>query len=318
MEQRPVLYKSDTALEASQAARGAAPLEVILSLFFCLCTVGFVGFAMFLRGPASLIWGILGIVSGIFAFNYVASCYRRLISERKPRIGYLDQLKDLDQSRRLLIDKVAELSALADRQRSQQSDRAASRLKLLEAAIKNRQLKLDLVQETQFIIESKRKLSHLKSLSQQIGAGRRLAEAEKEIEIAFSEMEQWVAQAPECRSSYGLGVKQSLEAAMGMCQSIGEQIEDRLVIAALDRDGESSESQALERVHSFLETAGLDHTASDDSQAAEFSELVAADDAYHEIRTELRLMQDGITHDFGGDSSIDLDEGPESSPETES
>ncbi len=73
---------------------------------------------------------------------------------------------------------------------------------------------------------------------------------------------------------------------------------------ALDDESDFDEADALEKRHEFIERTAFDA----DLSAIEMEEAVAADEEYLRIHTELRLVRDGIKHDFAGQTGIDLDD----------
>ena len=66
---------------------------------------------------------------------------------------------------------------------------------------------------------------------------------------------------------------------------------------------ESDETFALEKVHEFIEKSAFD----DDLGAIEMEESVEADEEYLRINTELRLIRDGVKHDYAAETQIELD-----------
>ena len=303
-EKRPSVYSTSTAYQSRETSRGTFVSSFLACGLIAFSALFFLTMGIVIRGAVGLMWDVFGLIAGGAAVYGFLDLYRNASVDRNPAKGYIDHLEDLGESREALQKKITELEELISRQKSQGSQRAANRLRLLSAALKNRNVKLDLVEETDFIIESKRKIARLEALSQDIANGKNLRSTEQEINEAFREMKKWLRVAPRSfRSSAGAKVRGSLEQAMSLHSDIAEQIEDRLVMRALDGESESEEAVALEQVHDFLEKTQL----TDDWNELELEEFAAADEEYLRINAELRLMKDGVTHDFLEKTQIDLE-----------
>lgn len=281
-----------------------------MAVFFSVCTIAFLAIGVVVRGPVGLFWSFVGLMTGVIGFCCFRDLHKNLFLERNPAKGYIDHLRDLSESRAALETKIGELENLVGRQETQHSERADNRKRLLTAALKNRRLKLQLIDETEFIIESRRKISHLEALAQDIREGKNLRESEMQIDRAFTDINEWMKEAPQCRSASGQKVRQSLEQAIALHGSIREQIEDRLVMRALDERAESEEGVVFEKVHEFLER----HALLDDFHALEMEESVAADEEFTRINAELRLLRDGLKHHFENETLVDLE--PEEGTDT--
>lgn len=285
--------------------------SLAMAIFFSLCTVAFLGIGLMVRGPVGLFWSFIGVMTGVIGFCCIRDLHKNMFLDRNPARGYIDHLRDLNESKMVLDTKIGELEHLLGRQDTQHSERAENRKRLLSAALKNRRLKLQLIDETEFIIESRRKISHIEALAQDIRKGKNLRDSERQIDRAFTDMNEWMKEAPQCRSVSGQKVRKSLEQAMALHGAIREQIEDRLVMRALDERADLLEGEVFEKVHEFLER----HTLVDNFQALEMEEFVAADEEFTRINAELRLLKDGLKHHFENDTLVDLepDEGTDTS-----
>ncbi len=273
-------------------------------LLFCVALVLFY-FGFWIHNAVGLIFDLIGIVTVFSAWCLAANSIRRAWIDRAPQMGYIDYLQGLTESRTILEAKIAELESLKDRQQTFKSERADTRLKLLDAAIENRKLKLALVAESQYIINSRRKMSGIQALVQGIGGGGYSAELEKELGEAFVDLRDWTEQVPsEWKSAAGKKIRTSLDKMLVFHTILCERIEDRKVLAAVAEEGESAGSSSLEGVQELIEQTAFDT----ECDALDMEEVVSADEDYLRINTELRLARDGIRHDFPGETLLELDD----------
>lgn len=312
IDRRPSVYTDSTAFELSEAGKGTFFSSLAAAIAIAVCSLLFISMGLFMRSPLSLLWILLGVIGGgvaVYSFRDISQTFRL---GGKPALGYIDHLRELEKSRIALREKIAELKVLIKRQHPRQSERAANRLKLVTSALKNRERKLELIDEAEFIIEAKRRISRISALAQDLAERRRPRETEKNIEAAFSEMKIWVKKLPtHFQSGAAKRVYESLLQAMELHADIMEQIEDRVVMRALD-DGsggtKSDDALALEEIRLFLDKSSIQS----ELDAYEIEEAIATDEEFIRINTELRLMKDGIKQDFTTDPFVDLDSHPES------
>ena len=259
-----------------------------------------------ISGPIGFWWDLLGIITGVIGMYSLYDAFRGAWIDRNPDKGYIDHLADLKETRENLNEKISELTNLLERQKDIHSDRAENRRHLVEAALANRLLKLDLITETEFIIESRKKISRIEALARDLEDGINLKQTEKEIDRAFADIKQWMKNAPDqCRSSAGKKTRESLEEVFAFRGEIVEQLEDRMVMRALndENENETDEAFTLEKVHRFIEKSALDT----ELDGLDMKESIAADEEYIRINTELRLIRDGIKHDFASETEIELE-----------
>lgn len=289
---KPAVYSSVSAVEAKEAVSGTFFSSLGLAIMITIISLVLIAMGIASRTPFGYLCSALGIVGAFVA----AYCYRywsrNFTVDRKPEKGYIDFLNDIQESRGVLQEKIEQLEYLKKRQRPRESERAANRTKLLKAALNNRTLKLQLLDEAEFIIEAKKRISRIEALAQDLTRKKsNHTDIEKRVEKAFIEIKKWMANLNiDCQSVAGMKVYHSLEQAMGLHSDIMEQIEDRLVMQAIDGNTETDEIFALEHIQEFLEKSSLQEGL----EAFEINEAAAADEEFIKINTELRLLKDGI------------------------
>lgn len=267
--------------------------SLAFTLLILLCGAIFFAMGIFMRSPLGVLWGLLGAL-GISVAIY---CLRDLIRTcqwgRKPEKGYIAHLKELADEREIVMSRIKELEKLLGRQRPDRSERAANRTKLLNAALDNRKTRLSLIYEAAFIIESKRRISRIEALAQDLARKANPRETEKHLDTAFTDLKSWIAEQPvDCLSQTGRRVQETLRHSAELHKEIREQIEDRLVMRALDDDPEPDVAEILARIDSFLDQSLL----RDNQSVSEIVEAMASDEEFIKINTELRLWKDGIKH----------------------
>ena len=300
----PSFYSNISALEKREKAQGTYLSSFVAGTVIALCSLGCLALGIILRTGMGLLWDLLGLLAAGAAIYCFYELYRNLAIDRNPEKGFIDHLKDLAESRAALETKIAELKHLVSRQNEHSSERAANRLQLVTAALQNRERKLALVNETEFIIESQRKISRIEALAQELVSGNSPGATEHQIDVAFSDLGKWMQAAPhKFHSAAGKKVHQTLERAFSFHSDIREQIEDRLVMRALEEEAGSGETFALDQIHKFLER----NRFSDGMGNSELAECVATDEEYLRISTELRLLRDGIKDSLNDSPHIGLE-----------
>lgn len=209
-----------------------------------------------------------------------------------PEQGYTYHLGVLNQSAAVLEDGLQNLRTLANEQDGT-SERSANRLRLLQDAIANRELRLQLIDETSFIIKAKRRLSRISALAQDMSDRLRLRETEKNLRFFLRELQSWLEKRPETyRSFAGQKMYKSLTESEVLFREVLEQLEDRRVMRAIDGGTAHApgEGLALKQIEQFLGETLIQP----EYDLFEVAEVAEADEEYLKINTELRLIQDGV------------------------
>lgn len=211
---------------------------------------------------------------------------------RTPQRGYIYHLGILNHSARRLEDEIAKLRRLAEDQNSD-SERSVNRLRVVNDAIANRELRLHLILETCFIIKAKRRMSRISALARDMSDRVNLVESEKNLRFFILEIQNWLNERPtDYRSVAGRRMYQSLIESSELFREMLEQLEDRRVMRAIDGGtvNAPSEGLALKQIEQFLDDA----LVQPEYDLFEVEEVVATDEEYLKINTELRLIKDGI------------------------
>jgi hypothetical protein len=215
-----------------------------------LLLLGMAGLCLYcgfwIRSAVGLVLDLIGIFSFFGAWHFAASSARRVWIDNSPQKGYIDHLQDLEESRAALEGKIAGLESLKDHQPSFASERAGNRLKLLDAALENRKLKLALVHESQFAIQARRQIAKIQALVQSFSQSGYSADLEKELSEALVDLQNQAEQAPrEWKSAAGKRIRLALDKLLTLAPALRERIEDCKILAAVDEERESAGSTAL-------------------------------------------------------------------------
>ncbi len=270
--------------------------------YFLLATAGFFLLAPLVFESAFLFGFSIGLASGLASLIFLIPEWNK--KRNIPVAGYLDHLRNLETTKASLKKKITELEHLVERQKRHNSERSHKRLELVSAALKNRRRKLDLIRETEFIIESKRHASEIENLAQELASTKDIESVEKRFDQSFTDISEWLNSVPsQCISQAGTNARRAIDKAFGLQTEIMEKIEDRLVTRALDGDSDLADTFALEKVHDLLQVGEFESSFNH----LDLEEMIAADDEYSKINAEIRLLRDGIQHDFDAETDIEME-----------